>query len=230
MSETAGRVAPAWDLAQLLSEPHRREVYRTVRRASGPLTRDEVSRRTGINRRLAAFHLDRLAAAGLLATDYARPEGCPGGPGSGRPAKRYRATDVEVELSVPSRHYFFAARLLAEAISARPGDAMEASYELARAEGKRIGEERRPASGRRARAAVIGALNDLGYEPVEGAEDTVRLRNCPFRAVADLAPELVCGMNCQLVAGVMEGAGLDASGARPGGVAPDCCVVAVMSR
>src|SRR4051812_34006996 len=85
----AASTTPGWELAHLLSEPHRREVYRVVRQARRPLTRDEVSHATGINRRLTTFHLDRLATAGFLDTDYARPEGRRGGPGSGRPAKHY---------------------------------------------------------------------------------------------------------------------------------------------
>lgn len=225
--------APAWELAQLLSEPHRREVYRVVRQARQPLTRDDVSRATGINRRLTTFHLDRLADAGLLETDYARPEGCRGGPGSGRPAKRYSASDVEVELSMPARHYVFAARMLARAVTERPGDAAAASYDIARAEGLRIGEGRRttagPASLRRARQAVVEALDELGYEPADEGAAEVRLRNCPFGSLADVAPDLVCGMNRELVAGIIEGAGVDGT-ARLGGVAPDCCVIAVMAR
>ncbi|HVT22892.1 MAG TPA: ArsR family transcriptional regulator [Mycobacteriales bacterium] len=221
--------APTWELAQLLSEPHRREVYRVVRQARRPLTRDEVSRATGINRRLTAFHLDRLAAAGFLDTDYARPEGRRGGPGSGRPAKRYTASGVEVELSVPVRHYVFAARLLARAVSERPDDALTSSYDVARAEGRRIGESRRPPAARKARSAVVSALDDLGYEPVDDGAPAIRLRNCPFRAVADVAPGLVCGMNRELVAGLLEGAGVEGE-AQPGGEAPDCCVIAKLSK
>jgi predicted ArsR family transcriptional regulator len=220
---------PSWELAQLLSEPHRREVYRVVRQARRPLTRDEVSRLTGINRRLTTFHLDRLASAGFLETDYARPEGRRGGPGSGRPAKHYRASDLEVELSVPARHYFFAARLLAQAVTERPDDAIAASYDVARAEGRRIGKSRRATSARKARAAVVSTLDDLGYEPVDEGAPAIRLRNCPFRAVADIAPGLVCNMNRELVAGILEGAGVDGE-AQPGGAAPDCCVLAVLSR
>lgn len=226
--------APAWELAQLLSEPHRREVYRVVRQARRPMTRDEVSHATGVNRRLTTFHLDRLADAGFLTTDYARPEGRRGGPGSGRPAKRYAASDIEVELSVPARHYVFAARLLAQAVTADPADAVASSFQVARAEGRRIGEQGRPSAGRtsscKARNAAVNALEDLGYEPVDAGQAEIRLRNCPFRAVADVAPELVCGMNRELVAGLLEGAGVERGEAKPGGVAPDCCVIAVAPR
>jgi predicted ArsR family transcriptional regulator len=233
-SDSGATTAPAWELAQLLSEPNRREVYRVVRQARRPLTRDEVAQATGINRRLTTFHLDRLADAGFLSTDYARPEGRRGGPGSGRPAKHYAASDVEVELSVPARHYVFAARLLAQAVTADPSDAITSSHRVARTEGRRIGEARRPAagriSGRRARATAVAALEDLGYEPLDAGSGEIRLRNCPFRAVADLAPGLVCGMNRELVAGILEGSGVDRGEAKPGGLAPDCCVIAVAPR
>ena len=238
MSESGGqrlveKGAPAWELAQLLSEPHRREVYRLVRQAGRPLTRDEVAGATGINRRLATFHLDRLARAGFLVTDFARPEGR-SGPGAGRPAKRYAASDLEVEVSVPTRHYVFAARLLAQAVSDRPADAVNAAYDVAHAEGRRIGEARKPPAGRlaarRTRAVVIEALDDLGYEPVDDGSRSVRLRNCPFRAVADIAPGLVCGMNRELVAGVLQGVGVTGGEAQPGGRAPDCCVIVVIPK
>jgi predicted ArsR family transcriptional regulator len=229
MTETPGAGPAAWELAQLLSEPHRREVYRVVRQARRPMTRDEVSSETGINRRLTTFHLDKLAQAGFLDTSYARPEGRRGGPGSGRPSKHYAASNIEVELSVPARHYVFAARLLAQAVTDRPADAVAASYDVARAEGLRIGEARRSQASRRRRAAVVAALDDLGYEPVDEGVPAVRLRNCPFRAVADIAPELVCGMNRELVAGIIAGAGVDGD-AQPGGESPDCCVIAVLSR
>jgi predicted ArsR family transcriptional regulator len=203
-------------------------VYDAVRRARAPVTRDEVARDTGINRRLTTFHLDRLAAAGLLTTDYARPAERRG-PGAGRPAKRYHATPMQLELSVPQRHYVFAARLLAQAVAADPTDAVNSSMQVARAEGERIGTARRPGgrgSARRDRAAALEALGDLGYEPVADPASRVRLCNCPFRAVADVAPELVCGMNRELVAGLFCGLGLDPHAVALGGAPGDCCVVA----
>jgi predicted ArsR family transcriptional regulator len=68
-------------------------------------------------------------------------------------------------------------------------------------------------------------LNHLGYEPVEDADQRVRLRNCPFHDVVDVAPELVCGLNHALVTGVLEG--LDVADRCTAILAPDpphCCV------
>jgi len=56
-------------------------------------------------------------------------------------------------------------------------------------------------------------LEDLGYEP--RAEGTgVELVNCPFHALAEDHPDLVCAMNLDLMTGMLAGldhAGLDAT-------------------
>lgn len=216
-----------WEVGHLLADPTRRVVFEAVRRAGTPQNRDEVSRVAGVNRRLAAFHLDRLAEAGLLLTDYARPPGRRAGPGAGRPAKRYVAAPIEFDLSVPPRHYDRVGRLLARAITESPRDAEAAARAMAYADGKRIGALRR-ASGRRSaarkRADLLDALVDLGYEPGSVADPAVRLCNCPFRSVADVAPDLVCGMNHELVRGLLDGLDLDPADAVLDPAPPQCCV------
>src|SRR3954471_15269157 len=133
-----------WDTVHLLSEPTRRRIYATVREAESPLTREAVAATAGVSRRLAAFHLDALATAGLLSVDYARPPGRTG-PGAGRPAKRYAAVDTDVSVSVPARRYDIAARVLARAIVEADGDdAGETAMRVARDEGERIGGTCRP--------------------------------------------------------------------------------------
>ena len=72
----------------LLAEPVRRRLYEHVRDRHTPVGRDEAAEAVGISRKLAAFHLDRLADVGLLAVDYRRLSGRVG-PGAGRPAKLY---------------------------------------------------------------------------------------------------------------------------------------------
>lgn len=217
-----------WDAVHLLSEPTRRRVYLAVRASDEPLTRDAVAATTRISRRLAAFHLDLLADAGLLATDYARPPGR-SGPGAGRPAKRYRAAKVDIELSVPARRYDIAARILARAVNEAPaGDPRESALSVARDEGERIGTLRRP-GGRMSVDSTLRAaqsvLADLGYEPQREPEDRVRLRNCPFHAVVDVAPQLVCGINDELIGGILSGLGGNrAVQAALDGIPPDCCV------
>ena len=66
-------------------------------------------------------------------------------------------------------------------------------------------------------------LERYGYEPVvQDAE--LCLANCPFDKLAAEHTELVCGMNRDLVEGVLDGAGMQGFSAR---LAPHdgfCCV------
>ena len=52
----------------LLDEPRRRRLYDYVSASDHAVGRDEAAAATDISRELAAFHLDRLARAGLLDT------------------------------------------------------------------------------------------------------------------------------------------------------------------
>jgi predicted ArsR family transcriptional regulator len=220
--------ADPWDALHLLAEPTRRRIFEAVRAADLPVTREEVAAAAGVTRRLAAFHLDLLAKGGLLVVDFARPAGR-SGPGAGRPAKRYRPAPVEIELSVPARRYDVAARILARAVDVSDGsDVRATAYAVAREEGERVGRLRRPRRRMSTRASLDEAtvvLADLGYEPHPADASCVRLRNCPFHAVVDVATELVCGVNEGFIGGVLTGLGVPRSvSARLDGVPPDCCV------
>src|SRR4051812_50183983 len=102
-----------------LGDATRRRVYGVVAAAPGALTRDEVASEAGIGRTLAAYHLDRLAAEGLLTVARERRSGR-SGPRAGRPAKLYARSERELSVSVPPRDYHVAARLLAGAAAPRP--------------------------------------------------------------------------------------------------------------
>jgi predicted ArsR family transcriptional regulator len=223
--------AAEWHRVQLLTEPTRRRVYDAVRVGREPMTRDQVAAVTGVSRRLAAFHLDLLADGGLLDVDYARPVGRTG-PGAGRPAKRYRAAPLDIDVSVPPRRYDIAARVLAATVAqlqTQPGNDSPAdrAATVAREEGRLIGAARRCGgrmSARKSLDAAADVLRELGYEP-ESQASCVQLRNCPFHAVVDVAPALVCGLNDALIGGILDGLGASETvGAALDGVAPNCCV------
>lgn len=215
-----------WESVQLLTEPTRRTIYDVVRTARHPMTREEVATAAGVSKSLAAFHLDLLAERGLLEVDYARPPGR-SGPGAGRPAKRYRAVPVEFDVSVPRRRYDVAARVLARAVAeAGTGSAADRALDVARDEGEQLGRLRRPArrlSADRSLEVATETLQELGYEP-EREGGCVRLRNCPFHAIVDVAPALVCGLNDALIDGILNGLGSSGVSAALDGAPPDCCV------
>lgn len=182
-----------------LGEPVRRELYRMVA-ADGPLTRDEAATGIGIPRSTAAFHLDRLADAGLLHVEYRRREGR-AGPGAGRPAKVYEAASADLQASIPERHYELAGELLASAIERAEAEHVPLREALD-AEAQTIGAGIGAAS-----EGLDHALSACGYAPVHDGAGGVLLDNCPFHALAASHTALVCTANVALVRGLAEGAG-----------------------
>ena len=196
-----------------LDQPLRRDIYALLADRGGWLSRDEAATHLRIPRSVAAFHLDKLAEAGLVETRFERPAG-KAGPGAGRPAKRYRRSKREVSMSLPERHYDLAGQLLADAVSDavdRGEPVEEALAKAARRAGTEIGEAVRAdlptaRSAAAARSAAMTALRRLGSEPREDGNDVV-LANCPFHALAERHRPLICGMNLELLEGVVDGLG-----------------------
>jgi predicted ArsR family transcriptional regulator len=194
----------------VLEEPVRRRLYLYVAGRGAPVGRDEAARATGVSRALAAFHLDRLAAEGLLEVSFRRLS-ARRGPGAGRPAKLYRRSARQLTLSLPPRQYELAARMFAGALERAGAPVAAALRADARRLGRGLGAEVRGragarASARRLLAALEAALAEEGYEPAREKGGTIRLRNCPFHALATEHRALVCGMNLALLGGVVSGA------------------------
>ena len=167
-----------------LAEPTRRSLYDLVVASREPVGRDDAATALGISRELAAFHLDRLVAVGLLQPEFRRRSGRTG-PGAGRPAKLYRRAAGEIDVSLPRRDYGRAADLMATALQRLPGtEPLETLAGVARERGATIGSaaRHRPGRGKRGRAPlrVLGdVLGDAGYEPDVLTGGTLCLRNCP---------------------------------------------------
>ena len=216
---TMNALPPDRDLAAigLLQDPVRRALYGHVAAAEGEVSRNQAAEAVGVQRGLAAFHLDKLVEAGLLEATFRRL-GERRGPGAGRPAKLYRRAPGEVAASLPPRTYETAAHLLAEAVEQAGAD-----LELQGA-ARRAGQ----AAGAGTGPSVEQVLAARGYEPYrDGAE--LRLRNCPFAHLAHEFPVLVCSMNLALVEGLLEGIGKPA-GRAVMDPAPGRCCVAITSK
>ena len=100
----------------LLAEPTRQRLYLYLSERQEPVGREEAARHTGVKPRLAAFHLDRMAGAGLLDVEFRRLSGRVG-PGAGRPAKVYSISSRSFSVEVPQTRYALAASMMATALS-----------------------------------------------------------------------------------------------------------------
>ncbi|RKE17691.1 metalloregulator ArsR/SmtB family transcription factor [Streptomyces sp. TLI_171] len=177
----------SYEALGVLADPVRRLLYRHVAAAPEEVGRDAAAEAAGISRSLAAFHLDKLVEAGLLTVGYRRLSGRTG-PGAGRPAKVYRRAEGEFAVSVPPRAYDGAGRLLAEVVERAGLDReLQAAAKAAGATGSGGDLER--------------VLAERGYQPGWDGE-VLRLHNCPFHALAQEFPALLCGMNLALLEGL----------------------------
>ncbi|MFF3916893.1 helix-turn-helix transcriptional regulator [Streptomyces sp. NPDC001852] len=219
-----------------LQDPVRRRLYEYVAAQGREVGRNEAAEAAGVARTLAAHHLDRLTEVGLLESGSRRLTGR-SGPGAGRPAKVYTRARAERAVSLPARDYRTAAELLAEAAEQAGLDAGLCA--AARRRGEALRGSAAPCGGLE---EVMEMLAARGYEPhlevaegAEGAQEAsgeaprvVRMRNCPFHAVAERFPPLVCGMNLALLEGLLgtDGPVRARMDARPG----ECCVVVEDSK
>jgi len=173
-----------------------------LRAASSPVSVREVADRTGLHPNTARFHLDALVDGGL-ATRATRSRSAPG-----RPCMAYQATGG----GAPGRRqYRLLAEMLASLIAGVLPEPGEAAAEAGREWGRYITERPAPFQRPDACGAVEGLaaiLQELGFAPeavagrADGAGYQLRLRQCPFREVAEVHPEVVC----QLHLGLMQGA------------------------
>ena len=199
-------------VAALLTDELRGRLYWLVRHRH-PISRDEAAAAVGISRGLAAFHLDKLVAAGLLRTHLQAPAG--GRPRVGRRPKLYAPSDLELGITIPERHYDLVGELLVDAVAKAAPDEppLAAATRIANARGQELGARFRQTRtlGRlgpeRALTAAGEVLERYGYEPERSSPHTLWLRNCPFHTLARRAPEVVCAVNQALIDGLLRGLG-----------------------
>ncbi|GHG03280.1 MULTISPECIES: helix-turn-helix transcriptional regulator [Amycolatopsis] len=212
-----------------LDDPLRSGMYTHIRHARHPVTRDEAAEAVGISRKLAAFHLDKLVAAGLLRTRY---EFVGGIRKVGRAPKVYEPSDLEVQVSIPPRQHDLLADILLDAVL-EEGDgetARQATLRTAHRHGEALGsaerEQLRPGrlGTERALTLISAVVERHGFEPDRETATCLRLRNCPFHPLATKAPDLVCGINQAFLGGLLDGLQASTVEAVLDPRAGECCV------
>lgn len=207
------------------------------------LTASELGAVLGLHTTTVRFHLDQLVAAGILRSHFVRSGG------AGRPAKRYVVEESELGGGAgPSTEgpYQILATLLADALaeghqgSVDP-EAAGREWVRRRMNARASGADRPSGAATPGEwvgkvGAVVDLLSEWGYVPdlaVNGQEGdvTLTLHDCPFRDLARVHPEIVCGVHLGLLRGALESAGEDQAGVslRPF-VTPTTCSAVLLRR
>ncbi|MDA8368683.1 MAG: helix-turn-helix domain-containing protein [Nocardiopsaceae bacterium] len=211
---------------RVLADVSRVAVLEAVRRAGRPLSVPEIAAEVGLHTNTVRSHLALLTDHGYVvaaAEDRSRP---------GRPRLLYSAVPDDSGGSGGGsgerRNY----RLLAEALVTYLAEQSDDREEAAVAAGRVYGQQavrRQPPLGEVDAAAatrtVVRLLDEIGFEPREAVNGHIDLHRCPFREIAETAPDVVCGVHLGIMRGALAelGAPVEATGLRPF-VEPDRCV------
>jgi predicted ArsR family transcriptional regulator len=178
-----------------LQDPTRRRILLDFYVHQPEWTTADVAAAVGVHRTVAHAHLERLVALGYLISSQRRGA-------AGKPAKLYRLTERQIELSYPTRRFARLAALLAQALRGSP-DGIGAAREAGRGHGASM-----VTKSAHSPESVLRELIPLGAEYVMSDGDVVA-RNCIFRQACQQAQDIVCELHAGILEGAFRKAGLD---------------------
>lgn len=191
-----------------LADPTRREIMEHVIGADSPLSVREVADHFGLHSNAVRIHLDKLVKGGLLQVVRRRGER------GGRPANLYGASEDDLEINLPPRHYKLLAEVLVRGI---PEEAGEIVRRLGGEAYRRGREEAMMTSSPLALVARDASVEEVA----EAWSDEIRKRGhrarmvtvqggvemtfitCPFGEFSRSRPSLVCEIHRRMEEGFL---------------------------
>jgi predicted ArsR family transcriptional regulator len=177
------------------------------------LTAAQLADELGLHVTTVRFHLDLLVRGGILSAEFRAGQ-------VGRPRKFYRFRPASQSAASPGEAYQALAALLADSwqthVGGQPVSPEQAGRDWARSRAERAPHEEPPADSPGAFLGKVGRTVDLlgswGYTPELRTTDRGRtaeltLVDCPFLALAETNPAVVCGVHRGLLRGAMEAVG-----------------------
>ncbi|HEX2039629.1 MAG TPA: helix-turn-helix domain-containing protein [Acidimicrobiales bacterium] len=207
-----------------LGDNTRYAIYLELARSPRALATAEIAETLGLHPNTVRPHLEKMREAGLLHVEVDNRGAV------GRPQHRYWLAPEAPSLGLEPPTFPLLAGLLAN-VAAALGPDPEQVAEAGREHGRHAGEQRREAGS--CVAALGEELAELGFDPAaadDGRTTTIAFTNCPYRALAEAFPELVCHLHRGIVEGMVEVLG-DVEVKRFGTLADrDPCQVDLVSR
>ncbi len=179
--------------------PGRLRILELLQKSSVELGIQELSEQVGLHPNTVRFHLGRLVGDGVVHRHLE------GRTTPGRPRVTFTAADTRSD----ERSYPLLAKILASLMTDALPDAAQAATNAGRAWGHYLTERTAPYSRTTAPKAIgtlVGTLDTMGFAPEVFPEikpTEIHLRNCPFREVAELNSDVVCGVHLGIMQGVL---------------------------
>ena len=162
---------------------------------------NDVAARLGLHPNTVRFHLDALAASGLVHSE-AEKRDLPG-----RPRTLYSANANSA--SAGKRNYRLLAEILASSMAAQTSHPYEAAINAGQEWGRYLGQGPPPferVNADEATRRLVSAMEEIGFAPeavTKGSRRQVLLHHCTFREVAQEHPEVVCAIHLGLMNGLL---------------------------
>jgi len=214
--------APRLDLLKALGDNTRYAIYLELARSPAPLATAEIAESLALHVNTVRPHLERMREVGLLEVQ-AESQGT-----VGRPQHRWHLAADAPSLGLEPPAFPLLARMLVRA-AARVGAGADDAAEAGREAGVVAAAEH--PEGTDCVEALVGHLDRLGFDPAsvdDGAAAKIAFAHCPFRELAEAAPELVCNLHRGLIEGFVSGVGGGAAVAFHTLVQRDPCQVEVV--
>ncbi len=219
-SDPGGSLAGA-DAQLLLQSPVRREIVDLLANPASPddatgelpvLTAAELAERLGLHVTTVRFHLDQLVAGRVLDSEFRAGK-------VGRPRKLYRFLPAVRAKATPAEAFRALAEVLTEGWGAgehgAPVSAEQAGQRWAQQHVGHAADDT-PATSAGAWLGKVGRVVDMlaewGYAPElqtanQGRTAELVLTDCPFLALAEHRPEVVCAVHRGLLRGAFDAVG-----------------------
>lgn len=188
------------EVFKALGDNTRYALYTELVSSPRPLSTAELADAVGLHPNTVRPHLERMREVGLLELEV-------DGRGEvGRPQHRYSVSPGAPSLGLePASTVLLSEMLLrmATMVGVSPADAVDTGRRQGTADATRYHDA--PS----ALEALVGELDQLGFDPVVEAGDDddtaiVAFSHCPFRALAESHPELVCSLHRGIVEGFVD--------------------------
>ena len=188
-------------------DPTRRDIYLFAREEDEGVTAAAVAERFALHPNVARHHLDKLAAGGYLQVCVEQVHA-----GAGRPSKRYRASNKQMELQFPARRDDLLIVLLGRALALVPPEQAEAmAEEVGHEYGLSLAHDMAPDARHRSFRAALHAVAEAftahgfaAHAEARGGSLAIIAEQCPFGSAAQQHP-FICAVDRGMVKGMLAG-------------------------